>query len=357
MKLQTFTNGQEFSLGAELELRLLDNKTLAHRDKFYYIVENMDDKYKNNLASEFLASMVEINTPIYDNAKDLTSYLKDCIDNMIDVASKKDMLVATSGAYALSNEHLTINANQRYEKFFDEYKILLKDFNICGLHVHVGFENSDDALNAFNFALKYLPLFTALSASSPFFNEELTGIHSYRTKVFERLPKASIPQYFDSYEQMSELYELLAKTQVIDSPKDVWWDIRIQDELKTLEFRICDAVADFERIEAIVMLIEGICKLSKIKEVVRLPYQILKQNMWSASRYSMTGSVIYEDGIIGIKDALNKLIHELLDKGLIEDDKFLKKVVSHQSIAMDMIGKYNKKGDIKLIEKMGVFKK
>lgn len=357
MKLQKFTNGQEFSLGAELEVRLLDNKTLEHCDKFYYILENIDVKYKNNLASEFLASMVEINTPIYTNAKDLTTYLKDCISNMVEVASKKNMLVATSGAYALSNEHITINANKRYEKFFDEYKILLQDFNICGLHIHVGFENSDDALIAFNFALKYLPLFTALSASSAFFNEKPTGIHSYRTKVFDRLPKASIPQYFDSFEQMKELYELLEKTEVIDTPKDLWWDIRIQDRLKTLEFRICDAVNDFERIETLVMLVEGICKLSKIKKCVRLPYQILKQNMWSASRYSMTGSVIYEDGIIGIKDALNHLINELLEKGLIKDDKFLKKVVSHQSIAMDMIGKYNKKGNIKLIEKMGVFKK
>lgn len=356
MKLNNFTHGQEFTLGAELELRLLDKKTLEHKNKFYYILENIDDKYKHCLATEFLASMVEINTPVCSNAKEMVEFFKGCISNISDVAQKEDMVVSSAGSYALKNKNLTINANQRYESLFDEYQILLKDFNICGLHVHVGFENFDDALNAFNFSLKYLPLFTALSASSPFFDEELTGIHSYRTKIFERLPRASIPQYFDSYEQMNDLYELLGNSNMIKSAKDMWWDVRIQSELKTLEFRICDAVNDYDRIEAIVMLVEGICKLSKIKEIERLPYQILKQNMWNASRYSMTGSIIFGNKMIGIKDALYELIDELMKEGIITEDKFLKKIVSHQSIAMNMIDLYHKKEDIKLVERLGVFK-
>ena len=174
--------------------------------------------------------------------------------------------------------------------------------------------------------------------------------------MFERLPRASIPQYFDSYEEMYSLFETLQNAEAIKTCKDVWWDVRIQAELKTLEFRVCDAVIDFERLEAIMTLIQGLCKLAQQEEPVRLPHQILKQNMWQATRYSMAGSVICEDGVIGIKDALYELITKLSKEGLIENEKFLRKVVSHQSIAMDMIDLYHKKNDIKLIEKMTIFK-
>ena len=148
MNLEKFTGGSEFTLGAELELRVLNKKSLEHENRFYYISENMPKKYQNFLASEFLASMVEINTPVCNTASEVRSFFEECVNEMVKVASQKDLLLSTSGTYALENKHLTINGNKRYESFFDEYQILLKDFNICGFHVHVGFENFDQALKA-----------------------------------------------------------------------------------------------------------------------------------------------------------------------------------------------------------------
>ena len=267
MDFKRFKDGTEFSLGAELEIRLLHKDTLELANEYGYIYENLDNKYKNNITPEFLNSMVEINSPVFNHSYEIREYFQKSIKTIKNIASKKSLLVSTSGSYSMKNENIKISKNERYEKILEEHQILLRDFNICGLHVHVGFKDFNQALKAYNFSLKYIPILMALSTSSPFFNGRDTGLNSYRQIVFDELPKAGVPQYFDSYEEIKELYDLLETTGVIKSQKDIWWDLRIQPNLKTLEFRVCDAVSDLDRLEVIVALVQGLCKYSAISKV------------------------------------------------------------------------------------------
>lgn len=356
MIFKKFDNGQDQSVGAELELRLLCKNDLSLQNEFSYIYENIPAQYKNNLASEFLASMVEINSPVYQTPQEIAHYFKSCVNAIQQCATKKGIIAATSGAYSLKSNDIIISNNERYKKLFDEHKILLDDFHICGLHVHIGFENFDEALQAFNFSLKFLPFLVALSASSAFFNGKLTGIHSYRTKIFDRLPKASIPEYFDTYEQMKALLDILYENEVIKSEKDIWWDIRIQPNLKTIEFRVCDGVADFERLEAIIALVKGICSYSKIAPIQKLPMQILKQNMWSATRYSMDAEFISGKSKTSIKDAMRQLVKELIEHNMLDSKELVLNYIEKPSVAQEMIQKYKQSNDLIEVEKIGLFK-
>lgn len=358
MILNNFKNAKDFSIGAELELRILKKDTLKASNEYKYFENNISKKYKKYITPEFLQSMIEINTPVFDKPKDLINFFQEIIQELNFLANKKDLLLQTSGAPALLQEKIEISSNERYLKFYEEYKILLDNFFICGLHIHIGFETFDKALKAFNFSLEYLPVFVALSASSPFFNGDETGIHSYRTKIFDRLAKGSIPQYFDSYSQMKECYEILYDTKVIKSSKDIWWDIRIQDNLKTLEFRVCDAINDFERLEVIIGLAKAICKLSQEEETRYLMQQILKQNMWKATRYSMNADFIKGKKIIKIRDFIFELLEKLLKKALIDKTfyKKAKKLVKKDSIAKKMIKEYKKTKDLTKVEKLGILK-
>lgn len=356
MIFEKSTNGQSQSIGAELELRLLCKNDLSLQNKFSHVYESINKKYQKNLASEFLASMIEINSPVYKTSNEVTTYFKKCVNEIQQCVKDENIIAGTSGTYSLKNKDIIISNNERYQRLFDEHKILLDDFNICGLHIHVGFENFDEALKAFNFSLKFLPFLVALSASSPFFNNELTGIHSYRTKIFDRLPKAAIPEYFSSYEQMKQLFDMLRDNDVIQSEKDIWWDIRIQPNFKTIEFRVCDAVADFDRIEAIISLAKALCKYSKIADVKKLPMQILKQNMWSATRYSMDAQFINVNEKTSIKEAMKKLVDKLIDNNLLDSKELVLKYINEPSIAQTMIEKYEETNDIKDVEKLGLFK-
>jgi len=358
MKFEKFETGNHFSIGIELELRILDKFTLSPKDEFDYFYSNLDEKFKPNIAKEFLGSMIEINTPIFHCEKDLIEYLKNIISELSLLASKKSLCLQTSGTYAQKSEEFNVSNNKRYEKIYDEHKILLDDFSICGTHVHIGFENFDKALKAYNYSIYYLPLFLALSASSLYYNGIDTGIHSYRTKIFSRLPKASIPEYFDNYEQMNHLYQLLKKSNVIDSTKDIWWDVRIQPHFKTVEFRICDAVNDFERLELIIKLFRVMCQLSQFFDFEKIPMQILKQNMWSATRYSMDGQIVDANGKVKkIRDELKDLLNKAFSKNLI-DKSFLEKaktLIEKESISKKMENLYKRTNSLKEVERLGVF--
>lgn len=357
MKFEKFNKGSSFTIGLELELRILDKTTLKLQNEYDYIYNNLPKKYKNNITCEFLASMIEINTPVFEKEKDLINYLKNIIFEISKLASKKSLCLQTSGSYAQKKSNIKLSNKKRYKELYEEHKILLDNFSICGTHVHIGFENFDEALKAYNFSIFYLPLFVALSSSSIFYDNKNCGIHSYRTKIFESLPKASIPEYFSSFEKMKEVYDLLHSSQVIESEKDIWWDVRIQPNIKTLEFRICDAMNELNRIEVIISLIKGLCKLAQKKEVIKLPMQILKQNMWSATRYSMAGEMITSSEKISIKKQLKKLAKELYDNKLISKKLFDKaiKIINSKSISQKMLDKYYETKSLIEVERIGVF--
>ena len=358
MIFDKFTNGYVFTLGSELELRILNADDLSCANEYDYFKENLSEKYRDNITSEFLKSMIEINTPVFTKLTDLIAYFKEIIEELNSLAKKKNLLLQSSGASALKQNNLELSTNPRYQELSNEHKILLDDFSICGLHVHIGFKTFDKALKAYNYSLCYMPMFVALSAASVYSNGIDTGIHSYRTKIFDRLPKASIPEYFDSYEHMKGVYDVLYNSGVISSEKDIWWDVRIQPHFKTIEFRVCDAINDFDRLEVIIGLFKAMCKLSQIKETVIEPMQVLKQNMWKASRYSMDADFIKNSKIIKIRDAIKSLIEDADKEGIITPEFKEKalKVVNQNSIAQDMIDLYEKTQDLNEVEKLGVFK-
>jgi len=358
MKFEKFDSGNHFTLGVELELRILDKFNLTPCNEYDYIISNISEKYKKNIAREFLGSMIEINTPIFHYEKDLIDFLNKIMNELNRIADKKNLCLQTSGSLAQKNINIEVNINDRYEKIYDEHQILLDDFSICGTHVHIGFEDSEKALKAYNYSLYYLPLFVALSSSSTFFDGLNTGIHSYRTKIFDRLPKSSIPDYFDSFDEMSQLYEILYKSKVISSTKDIWWDVRIQPHFKTLEYRVCDAICDFDRLEVIISLFKMLGQLSQIDEVTKMPMQVLKQNMWSATRYSMNGNMVTKKGLVPIRDMLESLIKKALDNSLLSKDSYekAKEVIWKTSISEEMIEIYKRTNSLKEVERLGVFK-
>jgi len=357
MDFEKFDNGTEFSLGAELELRLLYKDTLQLANEYAYVYEHLDKKYQRNISPEFLDSMVEINSPVFNTPSQIKEYFQKCIKSIKHIASKKSLLVSTSGCYSLKNANIKVGNDPRYTSILNEHQILIRDFNICGLHVHVGFKDFNQALKAYNFSLKYIPILLAISTSSPFFDGKSTGLHSYRQIVFDELPKAGVPQYFDSYEELKALYDLLEKTEVIKSQKDIWWDIRIQPNLKTLEFRVCDANNDFERLEVLIALTQAICKYSMISDIERLPRQILKQNVWSAVRHGMDAELIFDEEKETLRTILKNLSMEFFALGIIDEQmqKRIERISNKKNISTKMMEKYEETNSLLEVEKMGVF--
>ena len=159
----------------------------------------------------------------------------------------------------------------------DRYKGLEKDFQmianrllIFGMHVHIGIPDPDLRIDIMKQMTYFVPHILTLSTSSPFWNGRATGLKSYRSVIFEDLPRTGLPEYFDSAQEYERYAQTLIKTKCIEEPTKIWWDIRPHPKFPTLEFRMCDCTTKIDEVIAIAALIQAIvAKLIKLRKANR----------------------------------------------------------------------------------------
>ena len=120
----------------------------------------------------------------------------------------------------------TVTPSPRYTKFLERMQWPVHRLIISGLHVHIGVESGEKAIAITNGMTRYIPTLIGLSANSPFFDKELTGLVSTRTKIFEGLPTAGLPPILKNYSEFQKFMRTLQKADSIQSIREVWWDIR-----------------------------------------------------------------------------------------------------------------------------------
>lgn len=359
-KIKFKPSSKPYTLGIELEVRLVCEDSYKVANSADLVFENLPKRLKKQVHIELLRSMVEIVTPVCDDVDEAVKAVEDIAGEISNIGKKNGFKIVAIGTHAFENVlKAKITDSERYNEALKEFQIVVKKFLICGLHIHVGMKDEFLAIKAYNTAINYLPIFLALSASSPFFDTEFTGLCSYRTKIFEMLPRAGIPEYFDSFEDMKKLYDQLHKSKMIKDIKDVWWDVRVHPDFGTVELRVCDAVSNMKRLKLITVLFQALCVYSEDFEPKREYAQILKQNKWNAARYSLEGVFMEGDKTMSIREKALELVKDMKATGVFKKLKTehyvedLKDLIKQRSIAQKMIEKYEKSGDLKVIEAMG----
>ena len=361
MDFLPWKGAQGYSLGAELEVRLHEEGSMVLANGATMIHKSLPEPLKPHVHFEYLASLLEIVSPICKTPKEISNSLKTLSKALSETCSKYGLVCATSGATALPCENIKLSQSPRYKAITKEYGILLNKFTICGLHVHVGLESSDAALRAYNMALEHLPLFVALGANSAFFDGEDSGLQAYRNKIFEQLPRAGLPYYFEEFYEMGELYEALYRSQTIESSRDIWWDVRINPIFKTLELRVCDASNDFVRIELLIALFQALCCYAQITPTQWIYRQILRQNKWNAVRYGLEGIYQNKSHVYTLKEHGKELLISMEEAGVFETlgtKEYIPKLhqlLNHPNLAHFQRKCFEKHRCLSEVERLGVF--
>ena len=355
--LSIFHPEDPWTLGVELEVRLIDTETMKPANRSPYLFEHLPETLRPNVHQELLQSMVEIVTPVCRSADEAADFVMNTLHALTRIGEKEGIRLAALATHPF--EHKEDNErfeDPRYAAFAEELQIVLKNFLISGLHIHVAMPNEEAALRAYNAGITYLPIFLALSANSPFHLGEDTGLQSYRSKIFERLPRAGIPEYFGSYREYCSLMEQLYTTGTIQSAKDVWWDVRIHQGFGTVELRVCDAFYDRERLRLIILFYQALMYRLTQYPVGRVYHQISKQNKWNAVRHGMKGKFIEGDRIVPIRDKAHELTEMLERTGSFEalgarpeDIRALHELIDKESIARKLRRIYEETGDFKAV--------
>ena len=162
---------------------------------------------------------------------------------MTGIAREQGMRVGSAGTHPFSLfERQRITARDRYRHLVDQLQYVARRELIFGLHVHVAVDDPEKAIKVVNGLLAHLPSLLALSASSPFWRGEPTGLASSRQMVFAAFPRSGPPPRFSDYADYAEVVGQLEKTGCIADYTHIWWDIRLHPRFGTVEIRICDAV-------------------------------------------------------------------------------------------------------------------
>lgn len=348
----------QFTIGIEEEYQVIDPETRELTSHEQKIVNEAEKILDEQVKAEMHQAVVEVGTTVCKDitqAREEISHLRKSISK---VANDLGYRIGAAGTHPFSKwETQLITPNPRYDEIVTELQDTARSNLIFGLHVHVGIEDKDLALFVTNAMRYFLPHLYALSTNSPFWEGRNTGFKSYRSKIFDKFPRTGIPGIFDNLAQYENYVNLLVKTNCIDNPKKIWWDIRIHPFFPTIEVRICDVPMTMEETLSITALIQAlVAKLYRLKtqnlNFITYHRALINENKWRAGRYGLDGKMIDFGKECEVKTRL--LIEELLDfvdevvdeLGSRKEIENVRNIMNHGTGADRQLAVYEETGDL-----------
>jgi len=256
------------------------------------------DELQPQVTAELMESVIEIATPVCHTPADVGAELRKLRTYVAGVARDHDLRFGSSGTHPFSLfERQRITARDRYRNLVDQLQYIARRELIFGMHIHVAVDDCEKAVQIVNGLLAHMSQLLALSANSPFWRGEPTGLASSRQMVFAAFPRSGPPPRFRDYDDYAEVVGQLERTGCIADYTHIWWDIRLHPRLGTVEIRICDAVTDVDDAVAITALCQSLVKLYSErhdagKEIPSYHRILTTENKWLAARYGLEAPVM-----------------------------------------------------------------
>jgi len=360
-----FNGSPNPTLGVELELFTLNKETLSLTDGAPKILNNFKDNFF--FKQELLQCIVEITTDVCNNVDDIYQDLRPKLDMAIKYANNNGLELLSMPIHPFAKvADQKVSNNKRYTEFLDRMQWPLRRLLITGIHVHVGVESGEKAIAIINGMKRYIPYLISLSANSPYFEGEKTGLASTRTKIFEGLPNTGIPENLRNYSEFQKFMRTLIGANSIESIREIWWDIRPHPGYGTVEIRIFDSIPNLSDIKDLAALCQALVvgMSNHYDNGTHLPYLdnwILYENKWRATRYGIDADlIINEDGEqSSIRDeiinTINNLSPEIEDLKISSNmDRIINKIKSGHGYYKNQMNIYAKNKEIKDVIKSDI---
>ena len=172
------------------------------------------------------------------------------------------LAVAAAGTHPIALWSETrVSPASRYQVILRTMADLARREPTFALHVHVGVPDPERAIRLLNQLRAHLPLLLGLSANSPFWQGRSTGLASTRTSRVRRVPAHRAPAALPLLRGLGRTVDTLLRCGAFPEPTFLWWDIRPQPALGTVEVRVMDAQTDVGATAALVALVQSLARL------------------------------------------------------------------------------------------------
>lgn len=291
-----------YTFGIEEEFFLTHPKSRSLATNAHSLVRACQRRFGIAVAPELLRSQIELVSPVFERHEQAVEELGRLRKGIAEIAIEKELRLTACGTHPIAawSEQLE-TPKARYRKIMDDFQIVGRRNILCGLHVHVAVPAGVDRVMLMNRILHWVPVFLALSTSSPFWNRAATGLLSYRQSAYDEWPRTGVPDHFQDEAEYGRLVELLAAGGAARDASYLWWAIRPALHHPTLELRICDACTRLEDTLAIAALYRCLVSL-----LVRRPEhapawspftrRLIDENRWRAKRFGTDAEFISFDG-------------------------------------------------------------
>jgi carboxylate-amine ligase len=288
-------HGPNFTLGVEEELMIVDGET---KDLVNAIEALLEDAPAGAIKPELMESVLEVSTDPCETAAQVGDQLRALRRQVRETAERRGLAIGSAGTHPFALwEDQRIVARNRYRELIQALRFVARQELIFGMHVHVGLDDPDKAIHVANGMRVHVPVLTALSANSPFWRADSTGLQSTRTPIFRAFPRVGVPPTFSDWADYERRIEFMVRAGVIEDYTWLWYDVRPHPQFGTVEIRAMDSQTRIEHTIAITALVQAMVKelaehYDEHQQFTDYPWEMLDENKWLASRHGLDGELV-----------------------------------------------------------------
>ncbi|HEX4281948.1 MAG TPA: carboxylate-amine ligase [Solirubrobacteraceae bacterium] len=288
--------GDPYTIGIEEELMILDADSLELVNAIESMLE--PGPAVGEVKPELMESVLEVSTDPCRNTAEAGEQLRALRAHVRKTAARKDMTIGSAGTHPFAMwEDQRIVARPRYRDLVSALRFVARQELIFGMHVHVGVDDPEKAIHVANGMRVHIPILLGLSANSPFWRAEATGLASTRTPIFRAFPRNGIPPTYKDWEDYESRIEFMVNARVIEDYTYLWHDVRPHPSFGTVEVRVMDSQTHVEHTLGIAAMVQGLVRelcehFDAGKSLSRYPFEMLDENKWLAARHGLEGDLV-----------------------------------------------------------------
>lgn len=361
--MKPFKRNDYPTLGVEEEFHLIDPKTADLSPRVNDVMAHLDPTMRERVCYELLLCVLENRTGVYHKVDDLIEGIAQGRALLATCCEKLGIALVASGSHPFGDwRRQPFVDNKHYRWVYKSCGYVAHRLLAFGLHIHVGVQNEAVSIYVMNEMRRWAYPLLALSANSPYYEGLETGLASIRTHLFNSMPRSRFAPYFNNFSELVDYYEKLVATRDITHPGDLWWCIRPQPPLGTVEFRLFDMPTSVRRIGALAAIVQAAVATYQDaffagKPANTLHTGYLEQNWWRAMKDGLH-TVIVEPKtgkILSMRRQLRRLVEFVYPKAVeLNAEHHLKyalTMVEQGNEAEQQINLYKKlKGDLHALE-------
>jgi glutamate---cysteine ligase / carboxylate-amine ligase len=298
---EVFLASDDFTVGLEEELQILDPETLSLDQRFGELAgaAQADPLLAEAIAGELIESEIEIRSGRGASFADAVTAQRESRARLFALAATNGAQLAATATHPWSPwQEQRIIDTEHYRRVEEGLQYVAWRNNTFSLHVHVGVRGADRAIAVCDRVRALLPELLALSANSPFLDGRDSGLHTVRSQIFTKsFPRCGVPDAFGDWRTYAEFVDLLVRTRSIVEHTQLWWSVRPHHAYGTVEVRICDAQSDAEDSTALAGLIVACVAQAALDHDAGVPFEdppprLVEENLWRAIRYGLDGRML-----------------------------------------------------------------